>query len=254
MPQSVQLEELTVVWEKLPDDFVLPDDPVENIYQPFLAAALTEALDLAGRVTSEGLIASNMGICVRVNDKIVVKAPDWFYVPRVSPVNPGEIRRSYTPHRDGDVPLVVMEFLSETETGEYSIRPTYPYGKLWFYERILQVPIYVIFDPGSGMLEVRQLVNGRYEVQPVDAQGRYFIPSLGLSLGVWFGKRLEMQTHWLRWWDEAGLLLWGSERITQERERAEQERERAEQERKRADAAQREVERLRALLEAREAE
>ena len=38
----------TVTWEKLPDDFKLPDDPVENIDQPLLAAALREALDLAG--------------------------------------------------------------------------------------------------------------------------------------------------------------------------------------------------------------
>lgn len=40
-----------IVWEKLPADFVLPDDPVENINQPLLAAALTEALDLAGLKT-----------------------------------------------------------------------------------------------------------------------------------------------------------------------------------------------------------
>ncbi|MEG4215418.1 hypothetical protein QUA27_04300 [Microcoleus sp. Pol14C6] len=38
----------TVTWEKLPDDFKLPDEPVENIDQPLLAAALREALDLAG--------------------------------------------------------------------------------------------------------------------------------------------------------------------------------------------------------------
>ena len=31
-----------VTWEKLPADFVLPDDPVDNINQPALAAALTE--------------------------------------------------------------------------------------------------------------------------------------------------------------------------------------------------------------------
>jgi hypothetical protein len=36
-----------VVWEKLPDDFRLPDDPVDNVNQPALAAALTEGLQLA---------------------------------------------------------------------------------------------------------------------------------------------------------------------------------------------------------------
>ncbi|NJS10496.1 MAG: hypothetical protein HC789_08990, partial [Microcoleus sp. CSU_2_2] len=33
----------TITWEKLPDDFKLPDDPVENIDQPLLAAALRES-------------------------------------------------------------------------------------------------------------------------------------------------------------------------------------------------------------------
>ena len=34
-----------ITWEKLPDDFVLDDEPVDNINQPLLAAALTESLE-----------------------------------------------------------------------------------------------------------------------------------------------------------------------------------------------------------------
>lgn len=36
-----------VTWEKLPDDFVLDNEPVDNINQPLLAAALTESLNLS---------------------------------------------------------------------------------------------------------------------------------------------------------------------------------------------------------------
>jgi len=37
------------------------------------------------------------------------------------------------------------------------------------------------------------------------------------------GEKAEMTAYWLRWWDQSGnLLLWGSERIEQERKRAEQ--------------------------------
>lgn len=238
----IREKEYTVAWEKLPADFVLPDDPVENINQPLLAAALTEALDNYGFITEEMLIASNFGLCAKVNDKTVVKAPDWLYVPRVFPVGEGVVRRSYTPHAEGDVPAVVMEFLSETDAGEYSVRPTYPYGKMWFYERILQIPTYVIFDTDSGLLEVRQLISGRYEIQQPDAQGRYAIAQMNLSLGVWYGRRLETTAHWLRWWDEQGnLLLWGSERLALEREITEQERLRAE-------AAEQEVARLQERL------
>lgn len=248
-PIVVRDKEYTVTWEKLPADFVLPDDPVENINQPLLAAALTEALDNYGFITNSMLIASNFGLCAKVNNKTVVKAPDWLYVPRVFPVVEGVVRRSYTPHTEGEIPLVVMEFLSDTDAGEYSLRPTYPYGKMWFYERILQVPTYVIFDTDVGFLEVRQLISGRYEVQSPDAQGRYPIAAMGLSLGVWYGKRLETTTHWLRWWNEQGeLLLWGSERLTLEQEKTEQERRRAEQERQRTEAVEQELARLKEQL------
>lgn len=61
-----------IIWEKLPANFILPDDPVESIAQPLLAAALTESLDLAGLITPEMLIASNMAIAVKINQKTVV--------------------------------------------------------------------------------------------------------------------------------------------------------------------------------------
>ena len=256
MVQAIETPKLPqVIWEKLPDDYVLPDDPVDNIAQPLIATALTESLELYGQINPESLIASNMGICTKVASKIVLKAPDWFYVSKVFPVAEGTIRRSYTPHTEGEIPALVMEFLSETEGGEYSIRPTYPYGKVWCYERILQVPTYVIFEPDSGMLEVRQLTDKGYQVQSPNAEGRYLMTSFGLSLGVWFGERLNVKTHWLRWWDQSGnLLLWGKEQIALERQRTEQERQRAEQERQRAEQAEQEIARLRALLDSGEDE
>ena len=58
-----------------------------------------------------------------------------------------------------------MEFLSEIDTGEYSVRPTPPYGKLYFHEQILTVPIYAIFDPYQLRLEVRRFEEGRYLLQ-----------------------------------------------------------------------------------------
>lgn len=66
-----------ITWPLLPDDFVLPDDPVEDEAQPRLAAALTSALS---------------------------SQPSLM-----------QIRRSYTPHREGGVPPLVMEFLSESD-------------------------------------------------------------------------------------------------------------------------------------------
>jgi Uma2 family endonuclease len=241
--RSPSIQTPTVTWEILPADYVLPDDPVENIQQPILAAALTDALGEAGYINAHMLIASNFGLVATVNQKTVVKAPDWLYIQQVVPASGGVVRRSYTPKAEGDSVAVVMEFLSETDTGEYSIRPTYPYGKLYFYERILCVPAYVIFDPHNLTLEVRRLEGSgtnpegkRYVLQEPTAEGRYWIPEMELFLGMWYGTRLGSEIHWLRWWDRNGnMLLWGSERAEQERQRAEQERQRAEQERQRAE-------------------
>lgn len=202
-----------ITFLKLPDDFVLDDEPVDNINQPSLAAALTESLEIAGKLPANALTTTNYGICATVNQKIVVKAPDWAYVPSIL-VPREEVKRSYTPQLQGDIPVIVMEFLSDTEGGEYSIKPTYPPGKWFFYEQVLEVPNYVIFEPDVGELEVYQLDDQRrYQLQSPDANNRYWIAQMGLFLGVWQGTRENRTGYWLRWWDENGqLLLWGSER------------------------------------------
>jgi Uma2 family endonuclease len=219
----------TITWEKLPDDFPLPDEPVDNIDQPSLAAALSEILEQAGRLREDMLIGTNYGVCATLDGKIVVKAPDWMYVPHIG-VSPEEVRRSYTPQLQGEVPALVMEFLSETEGGEYSIKPTYPPGKWYFYEQVLQVPQYAIFEPQEGVLEVYQLNDsGRYDLQQPNTNHHYKIEALNLFLGVWQGTKGNRTGYWLRWWDESGQLLpWGVESVEQERQRAEQERQRAE--------------------------
>ena len=221
-----EVTDYPVTWEILPADFELPDDPVENLDHPTLANDLGELLLAAGLLTESVIIASNFGLCASVAGKMVVKAPDWVYIPFAEPMPPGKIRRSYTPHAEGDMPSVVMEFLSDKDNGEYSVKPTYPYGKWWFYERILKVPKYVIFDPPSGRVEVYELKSGRYSPQIPDANGRYWIPGVDLFLGVWQGSKEQRTGYWLRWWDRDGnMLLWWSEKSAlqqQQLERQEQ--------------------------------
>jgi Uma2 family endonuclease len=213
-----------VTWEPLVADFQLDDEPVVNLSQPLLAAALTEALELAGRLEPTMLLGTNLGVCATVDGQLVIKAPDWFYVRALLPnIPPNPNRRSYTPNLEGDVPAIVMEFLSETEGGEYSIKSKHPPGKWYFYERILKVPTYAIFDPQAGWIEVYQLdALGRYQLQQADANDRYWIEAIGLFLGVWYGRKVEQTTHWLRWWDQSGQLLpWGVELLEQKQQQIE---------------------------------
>ncbi|EGJ31367.1 hypothetical protein LYNGBM3L_41120 [Moorena producens 3L] len=193
-------------------------------------------MEIAGKLPANALTTTNYGICATLNRKIVVKAPDWGYVPSIR-VSREELKRNYTPRLQGDIPAIVMEFLCDTEAGEYSNKPTYPPGKWFYYEQVLQVPNYVIFEPDTGVIEAYRLDDsGRYQLEPPDANNRYWIDQMSLFLGIWQGTRENRTGYWLRWWDQQGeLLLWGSELVIQEQQRAEQERQRAEQERQRAE-------------------
>lgn len=212
--------EPVITWNALPDDVLLVGEPVENTGQPLLAGALRESLEIAGFIQPQMLIASNFGLCATFNHRLVVKAPDWLYIPSVKKII--NIRMSYTPHLEGDIPAVVMEFLSHIEGGEYSVKPSYPPGKLFFYEQVLKVPVYVIFEPDGGLLEFYQLENGYYKLQKSDENERYWIDAMGLFLGTWRGEKAGRNGYWLRWWDKDGNLLpWSVEKIEQERQEKE---------------------------------
>ena len=157
-----------------------------------------------------------------LNNRLVVKAPDWGYIPSIK-VSRKEVKRSYTPRLEGDIPAIVMEFLSDTEGNEYSSKPTYPPGKWFFYEQVLEVPNYIIFEPDSGEIEVYQLDDSkRYHLQQPDTNNRFWIAQMQLFLGVWSGIRENRNGYWLRWWNEKNnLLLWGSEKANLESQRAE---------------------------------
>ena len=232
-----------VIWEKLPEDFVLPDDPASNINQPALAAALTDSLFLAGYLSETAATTTNYGICAKVDGKTVVKAPDWSWIPAIS-VPQIEVERSYTPVLEGDLPLVVMEFISETAGTEYSVKPSYPPGRWFYYERVLEVSNYVIFYPKTGAIEFYRLSeNGLYQPQAPDQDGLYWLAEANLFLGAWEGSHQDRVGWWLRWWDaDKQMLLWGEELAVRERQLTEQERQRAEQERQRADQAEQALE------------
>ncbi len=215
--------ELNITWEKLPHDFILEEEAVENINQPLLAAALRDSLEVCGHLQETILVASNLGICATLNGKLVIKAPDLFYARNVASVPAPEVRRSYTPNLEGDTPAIVMEFLSETPSDEYSIKPTYPPGKWYFYEKILRVPCYAIFEPIAGLLEVYGLnLSGNYQLLKPNENHRFWIEGVGLFLGVWQGTKAERTGFWLRWWNQKGeMLLWGVELLEKERQEKE---------------------------------
>ena len=212
-----------ITWPLLPDDFILPDDPVDNDEQYPLAGALTQALTALPHLHQNALMTTNFALCAGIDGRTICKAPDWMYVRPAQPWTSSTPRRSYTPHTQGPVPAVVMEFLSETPGGEYSRESGKKIGKWFFYEQVIQVPTYVICKPETETLEVYQLEAGRYHQQSPAPTGRYWIPGLELFLGPWQGHRDLRTGYWLRWWTSTGeLLLWPEELAEQAKAEAEQ--------------------------------
>ena len=214
-----------ITWEILPEDFILDDEPADNVDQPPLAGALTESLQVAGRMPETALASTNYGICATLDGKTVVKAPDWVYIPHIR-VAKRKVKRSYTPYTQGDLPVVVLEILSDTDGSEYSTESKYPPGKWFFYEQILQVPNYIIFEPDSGRLEVYlREQSGKYKFRVPDENNLYWLPEMQLFIGVWQGRLEDRDGYWLRWWDEVkNLLLWRSELLQLEQQAREAER------------------------------
>ena len=220
---KVSVQPPQVVWEIPSPDFTIPDEPMDNFDQSLLAEALRDALSCAEYFSEDQMCATSVAVCAKVGGRTITKAPDWFYVPEVIPTD--QNRHSYTPIAEGKRPTIVMEFLSDDKGNEYDDSPIPPYGKWYFYEQIVQVPWYVIFDSENGHLEVYHLQRGHYQRQTSSSKGRYWLNSLKLFLGVWEGvkKDVKRKTFWLCWWDTNGNRLpWRYEKEEQAELKAEQ--------------------------------
>jgi Uma2 family endonuclease len=203
-------------------------------------------------------IGQDCGIYWRLTDppERGAEAPDWFYVPNVSPLLNEQVRRSYVLWQEIIAPLIAIEFVSGdgTEERDYSSPlaekvSNIKAGKLWVYEQAIRIPYYAIYEVKKAHVEVYELVRNRYQLCQANERGHYPIPPLGVELGIWQGEVDNQNLPWLRWWDVAGnLLLSAEERATQQRLRAEWEKQRAEHEMQRANHEMQRREKLEAFL------
>lgn len=170
------------------------------------------------------------------------EAPDWFLVLGVPPELNGTYRRSYVMWKEVIAPLIALEFVSGDGSEE---RDTTPHkGKFWIYEQAIRIPFYGIFEVSKNLLEMHHLVEGQYEPLPPNERGHYPIKTLGVEIGLWHGRYINLESPWLRWWDEEGNLLPTGD------ERAEKEHKRAETERQAKEEALKQLEHLKAYLRA----
>ncbi len=147
------------------------------------------------------------------------EAPDWFYVPNVSPFLDGEYRRSYVLWKESVAPLIAIEFVSGNGAEERDATPpstNEKAGKFWVYEQAIRIPFYAIFDAWKDILEVYHLVDGRYAKMEPNQREHFAIAPMGVEMGLQPQIQQREITTWLRWWDDDGnLLLTGDERAVQ---------------------------------------
>ena len=137
-------------------------------------------------------------------------SPDLFVVLHATP----ELRRSWLRWQEGGrLPAFVLELLSEsTEARDFG-------EKRRIYDQEWGVQDYVLYDPMDTRLEVFHRVAGRLTPLRPDAEGRYWLASLGLYLVRWTGTYRGFDREWVRFADAAGVLLpTPEERAAQEAE------------------------------------
>ena len=210
---------------QFPDHTQLPETdgtPVKNFQEHpqtiLLTDAITPVLD-ALHPDKQYAIGQDSGIYWRYDADEPLRgavAPDWYYVPDVPPLLDGEFRRSYVMWKELVTPLIAIELSSADGSEERDTTPpsaTEKPGKFWIYERILHIPYYgiLVVEEGRGRLEMYSWRNLKYQPVAPDANSRFEIEPLGVTLGIWHGVYRNMEADWLRWWDLDGNLLPTSE-------------------------------------------
>ncbi|MGK7922078.1 MAG: Uma2 family endonuclease [Trichodesmium sp.] len=221
----------------VPDHTQLPESDgtfVKNFQEHHQSILLTDSIkSTLDKIHPDGqyAIGQDSGIYWRLTDPPLrgAEASDWFYVPHVSPLLDGEVRRSYVLWQEYIAPVIVLEFVSGNGTEERDKTPPgisdqddRKPGKFWVYERGIRIPFYGIYEVKKAAVELYSLVSNDYELVKANERNHFPIPQLGIELGIWQGIYNNMELPWLRWWDNQGnLLLTGEERAEQEYQRAE---------------------------------
>lgn len=232
----------TETFTPLPDHTQLPCEDgtfVKNFQEHPQSILLTTSIrPILDRIHPDGqyCIGQDSGIYWRMTEppQNGAEAPDWFYVPNVSPTLNGQTRRSYVLWQESIPPQIVLEFVSGNGSEERNKTPWK--GKFWVYETVIRPAYYGIYEVRRERVEVYRLRERGYELIPPNECDRFPIETLGVELGLWQGMYQNLELPWLRWWDSDGNLL----------PSAEEDRDR---EKERADRAELELQQLRDRLQ-----
>lgn len=206
-------------WENranLPTMYDLPsEDPEEpglpdefHDYQP---ALLSETFKLQDYDSENSFCAADLNLYYDL-EHTWYKRPDWFGVlGKPAGCESDEMRMSYVVWQEGISPFVIIKLISPGTKNEDFGRTTSKAGKpptKWtVYERILQIPYYIIYDRYTDTLSGFRLENGRYQPIEIDTDRKIWLPEANAGLSLWVGKYKRFTRKWLRWYNESGWIL-----------------------------------------------
>jgi Putative restriction endonuclease len=232
------------------DDLPCSDGkPVDSILQELLPGLLKAILIWLWQERTDWLFGIDLGFHYRHG--IPPVAPDGMLCLGVKKDDSENLRSSYVLWQENVIPLFALEVISKTAGGERT-------EKMDIYESV-GILYYLIYAPllkRKTKFQLYKLIEGEYVLQS-DGKQPYWMPEIGLGIGVERLIYLNTEREWLFWYDEQGQrYLTPSERMTEEKKRAEAEKQRAEAEKQRAEAEKQraEMEKQRAEMEKQRAE
>jgi Uma2 family endonuclease len=240
----------------LPSEF--PEEPgLPDEFHDLQPQLLSRTLTLANYRREHWFTGTDLNIYYDVEHPLWHKRPDWFLALNVPRLYDGhDLRMSYVVWQEQQSPHLIVEFLSprteREDLGRFyresdrvvdplasqfppALAPANtPPRQLDVYEQYLQVPHYIVYSRYTQRLRYFQLVEGRYQEQPLQATNpRLWFEDLAVGLGIWSGEFEGIPSHWLRWCDAEGNWYWTdteTERLAKEaaQHEAAAERQRAE--------------------------
>ncbi|NET16358.1 MAG: Uma2 family endonuclease [Okeania sp. SIO1H6] len=213
---SVQYEPPLPAKETLPTMYDLPSENPEepglpDVFHDFQPELLRQTFQPPNWYPDKLFCGTDMNLYYDVKHPKWYKRPDWFAVVGVPRLyDEWDMRLSYVVWDEKINPLVVVELLSpgteDEDLGETIGEPGKPPTKWEVYERILQVPYYVIFSRYTNEMKAFHLVGDRYQRAELN-EGRLLLPEVELSLGLWQGSFNSTNRLWLRWMTPEGDLI-----------------------------------------------
>jgi Uma2 family endonuclease len=221
--------------EELPDS---DDKPVDSELQELIPGLLKAILLDLWRDRTDWLFSIDMAFYYHPDQPPL--SPDGLLSLGIAPAPDENLRSSFVLWEEKVLPLLALEIVSKTPGQEHT-------EKFSIYQSI-GIVYYLVYAPlrkRKAKFQLYKLIDGEYVLQS-DGQKPYWMPEVGLGIGVEKQLYSSLQREWLYWYDENDV------RYPTPTERAEIETQRAEIAAQRAEiAAQRaEIETQRAEIEA----